>query len=210
MALTNILFFAISLIGLFISSLWLLKSLRIITKFLKLSEFVTGFILLGIGTSLPELFVGITSAIKKTPAISLGNIIGANILDLTLVIGIPILVSRGLKSSHKQITRDSFLMILMIIGKEISRIDGIILIVAFSFYLFKLYKQQKEFKKKVKSILNRKEVALNFIIFFISLLILFKSSDFAIQYAKLLAIDFLLPPIIIGIFLLSFGTTLPD
>ncbi|HLC73719.1 MAG TPA: hypothetical protein VJH20_03725, partial [Candidatus Nanoarchaeia archaeon] len=203
MALTNILFFAISLIGLFISSLWLLKSLRIITKFLKLSEFVTGFILLGIGTSLPELFVGITSAIKKTPAISLGNIIGANILDLTLVIGIPILVSRGLKSHNKQITRDSFLMvlmttlplILMIIGKEISRIDGIILIIAFSLYIFKLYKQQKDFKRKVKSVLNRKEITLNFIIFFISLLILFKSSDFAIQYAKLLAIDFLLPPI---------------
>ena len=218
MALTNILFFAISLIGLFISSLWLLKSLRIITKFLKLSEFVTGFILLGIGTSLPELFVGITSAIKKTPAISLGNIIGANILDLTLVIGIPILVSRGLKSHNKQITRDSFLMvlmttlplILMIIGKEISRIDGIILIIAFSLYIFKLYKQQKDFKRKVKSVLNRKEITLNFIIFFISLLILFKSSDFAIQYAKLLAIDFLLPPIIIGIFLLSFGTTLPE
>src|SRR3989344_2094838 len=113
MALTNILFFAISLIGLFISSLWLLKSLRTITKFLKLSEFVTGFILLGIGTSLPELFVGINSAFNKTPAISLGNIIGANILDLTLVIGIPILVSRGLKSSHKQITRDSYLMVLM-------------------------------------------------------------------------------------------------
>ena len=128
MALTNLLFFSLACIGLFISSFWLLKSLRVITKFLKLSEFITGFVLLGIGTSLPELFVGITSAIKKTPAISLGNIIGANILDLTLVIGIPILVSRGLKSGHKQITRDSYLMvlmttlplILMIIGKEIS------------------------------------------------------------------------------------------
>ncbi len=218
MVLSHILFFGISCFVLFISSFWLLNSLRTIAKFLKLSEFITGFILLGIGTSLPELFVGISSAIKKTPSISLGNIIGANILDLTLVIGIPILVSRGLKSGHKQIIKDSYLMVLMvtlplllmIIGKEISRIDGIILIVAFSLYIIRLYKQQKLFTKKVKSVLNRKEVALSFVIFFVSLLLIFKSADFAIQYAKLLAIDFFLPPIIIGIFLLSFGTTLPE
>jgi len=84
-----------------VSGSFLVKSLTKISKFLRLEEFSVGFIIMAIATSVPEIFVGISSAIAKNPSISLGNIIGSNIVDLTLVGGIIILLSSGRKIKIK-------------------------------------------------------------------------------------------------------------
>jgi len=214
----NIILFTISLFLLFLSAYGLLRSLTVISRFLKISQFITGFLILGIGTSLPELFVGITSALQKSSALSLGNVIGANIIDLTLVIGIPVLILRGIKSSSPTIKRDSRYMlilcilpvILMSIGKELSRVDGVILIAGFIFYLWRVIKQQGAFTKKFDNKIKRSLITVNFIVFFASLILLLKSSQYTIKYSVELANQFSLPPIFIGVFILSIGTTMPE
>ncbi|MDP3918986.1 MAG: sodium:calcium antiporter, partial [Nanoarchaeota archaeon] len=70
-----------------------IKSLTNLAKSINISEFVIATIFMGVATSLPELFIGINSAIKNIPQLSLGNVIGASLLDLTLVIGIPVLIA---------------------------------------------------------------------------------------------------------------------
>ncbi len=60
-------------------------NLNKIATFLRLSEFSVGFILMAVATSIPELFVGISSTISKASILSLGDIMGSNIIDLTLV-----------------------------------------------------------------------------------------------------------------------------
>ncbi len=216
--LVSILLFVTSLALLFLSAYGLLKSLTIISRFLKLSQFITGFLILGIGTSVPELFVGVTAALKGSSALSLGNVIGANIIDLTLVIGIPILLARGVKSSSPTIKRDSLYMLvlaalpiaLMLLGNQLSRADGVILLVGFAFYLWRVIKQQSAFTKKIDNKVSRGRVAVNFIVFFASLFLLFKSSDFTIKYAVQIAEVFSLPQLFIGVFILSVGTTMPE
>jgi len=218
MLITNLIVFLIACIVLVISGNLLVKTLTKIAAFLKLSEFVVGFIIMAFATSIPELFVGITSALAGKSALALGNVIGANIINLTLVVGIAILLGRGIKIESKKTKTDSLYMvfiaalpmILMIIGGSLSRIDGIILLAAFALYAGRILKQRRLFKKEVEDGIKRKDIILTTILFVFSLALLFLSARFVVGYATLLSVDLALPPIIVGLFIISIGTTLPE
>jgi cation:H+ antiporter len=218
MILLNLLLFIAAISVLVIGGAMIIKSLSKIAAFLHISEYAVGFIILAFATSLPELFVGISSAINKTPAIVLGDVIGANIADLTYVIGIPILLARGIKIHSKKTKKDSLWMIalaalplmLMAIGNQISRTDGIILICAFLLYVRKLIKESRQFSKEIGNNISRKAMVASVFLFMIGLVLLYKSSDYVVKYASLLAIDFSVPPILIGLFMVAIGTSLPE
>jgi len=215
---TNLLFFVIACVVMVVSGTWLVKSLAKIALFLRITEFAAAFIIMAAATSLPELFVGISSALVKNPALALGNIIGANILDLTLILGIITLVGREIKIGSKKIKKDAFHMIfismlpvvLFAIGKSLSRLDGIILIGVFALYSCRMLKRGRRFEKKLKDQVKRLDAILNVFLFIVCLVVLFLSAKFVIRYASALAIDLVLPPIMIGLFLVSVGTTLPE
>ncbi|OIO61191.1 hypothetical protein COY26_04905 [Candidatus Woesearchaeota archaeon CG_4_10_14_0_2_um_filter_33_10] len=218
MLIINLISFLISCIVLIISGTLLVKTLAKIAAFLKLSEFVVGFIIMAFATSIPELFVGITSALTKNPALALGNVIGANIINLTLVIGIAILLGKGIKIESKKTKTDALYMVgiaalpmvLMVIGGSLSRIDGIILLAAFALYARRILQQRKLFKKEVEDSIKRKDIILTTILFVFSLALLFLSARFVVEYATSLSVDLALPPIIVGLFIISIGTTLPE
>lgn len=203
---------------LFGSSALLVKSLEKIAYFLHISEYTAAFIIMSIATSLPEFFIGITSAIAKNPALSLGNIIGANILDLTLVTGIIILAGRGIKIRSQKMKKDSLFMLLIVIlplilfliGGSLSRIDGAILLFTFIGHSFYLVKRRKKFQKPLKDKVKRFEAAFQFAFFIVLLVIMFFSASYVVHYASLLSVDLALPLIMIGIFLISIGTVLPE
>lgn len=214
----NLTIFIVACIVLVLSGSYLVKSLSKIGAFLKWSEFIVAFIFVAVATSIPELFVAISSGIAHTSSLSLGNVIGANIIDLTIVIGIVILVGRGIKIESDKTKKDAFYMflviclplILMLIGHGLSRLDGVILIVVFLLYSWNLIKQKEHFTKEVEIPIKRGEIVLNSFLFLASLALLFASSYFVVKYATALSIDLALPPFIIGLFLISFGTTLPE
>ena len=89
----------------FIVLMWaasmLVVSLRKIANYLRLSNYVIAFILMGFVTSIPELFIGISSALNKIPIYSFGNLIGANIANLGLVLGVAALLAKNLKVTKK-------------------------------------------------------------------------------------------------------------
>jgi cation:H+ antiporter len=173
---------------------------------------------MAVATSIPELFVGITSALEKNPALALGNIMGANILDLTIITGIIILLGRGVKIKTRKIKKDALYMslililpiILFLIGNSISRIDGLILIGVFCLYAYRLLKRRKKFTKAVEDHIRRREIVINIFLFIASIVVLFLSSRFVVHYATLLSVDLNLPSIMVGLFLISIGTTLPE
>src|SRR3989338_694406 len=140
----TLILFLISCLVLVASGGYLVKLIVKIASYLKLSEFVVAFIIMAFATSIPELFVGINSAIGGNPALSLGNVIGSNIADLTLVIGIAALLGRGIKPKNFRIKKDSLFMFLtalvpvalMIFDQTLSRTDGVILISIFIIYIW--------------------------------------------------------------------------
>ena len=218
MLLVDISILIASLIVLIVSGTYLVKSLTKISIFLNLTGFAVSFIIMAFATSIPELFVGINAALAKNTALALGNVIGANIANLTLVIGIPIILAKGIKLESRKIYKDTLYMalisilplILILIGKQLSRIDAIILIAVFLFYNWRIYKQQKEFSKKINGKIKHYEVVLYSFLFIFCLALLFISADNLVQYASTLSLNLGFPPILIGLFFVAIGTTLPE
>jgi cation:H+ antiporter len=219
MLLQNFLLFALSGFFLVISGIFLVKSLEKISRLLGISEFSAAFILMAFATSVPELFVGISSAFQGNPQLSMGNVIGANIIDLTLLTGIFILMGKGIKFKSGKVGREIYFMfasillliVLYLIGNSLSRIDGVILLGLFFFHTYLLIKKRKKYSAKLNHQKNHKQNRIfTILIFIISLIVLFIASKYIVQYSHNLALDLNLPEIFIGIFLISIATTLPE
>jgi cation:H+ antiporter len=214
----SIVYFALSCVGLMISGIFLVKSLSHIARFLGISEFSAAFIIMAFASSIPELFVGITSALSGNPDLSLGNVIGANIIDLTLISGIIILVSKEIKIESKRIGSDVYFMLISILlliilytlGNSLSRIDGFLLIIIFGLHSYKEFKKRKKYKQKMKGSNQEKKKFKWLLVFILALVGLFIFSNFAVTSAIKLASDINFPRILIGLFILSIATTLPE
>ena len=216
--LNDLLFFLGALFVLVVASSYMIQSLSKIATYLRMSEFIISFILVGVSTSVPELFVGISSALSGTPQLSLGNLIGANINDLTLVIGIPILLARGISITTKAARQDIYYMLiiaalplaLMSLGNELSRMDGIILVAVFFAYIHKILLQQRFYHKVLNERFSRKEIVLDLLMFFMSFGFVVVGAHFAVKHAIGLASHLGMPLILIGLVVLALGTTLPE
>jgi len=217
----NFILFFISVAFLVLSGAYIIKSLSKISKFLKITEYAATFILISIATSFPELFVGISSALTGQTALALGNIIGANLLDLTLIMGILILLGKKIKTKNTQLRESPYLLagivalplVLFFFGNMLSRADGFLLLFVFFAYSYHLIKNSKKYVKGHeinKKKLGRSKIILTTLTLVLSLTVLIVSSYFVIKYASLISIDLQLPQILVGLFLISFGTTLPE
>ncbi len=122
-----------------------------IAKHFGLSEYFIGATLIALGTSLPEMAASVAASLAGHPAISLANIIGSNILNITLVLGAVFLIARTVTPHRDFFARDSswalfpvFIFILMILDGVISRLDGLLLIGLMGAYLLFLIRNGQE------------------------------------------------------------------
>ncbi|MAG12798.1 hypothetical protein CL630_03230 [bacterium] len=127
-----------------------------ISRALHFSEFITAFLLLSFATSVPELFIGIFSAVQGIPALSLGNIMGANLVDISLVIGLSVVIAGSVKGDGKISSQNfwfvsfiAILPILLAVDGLISRGDGVLLLVIFGLYLVKIFNDKEYFHKEM-------------------------------------------------------------
>jgi cation:H+ antiporter len=191
-----------------------IKRLLTIARFFRLSEFISSFVLAGVITILPELSIGIVAAFSGSSSLGFGVIIGSNVIDLTLIVGVVVLYSGKLTLDSKMVKsiRMSLVAVLLPIvlffDGEISRLDGLILIAAFSVYVALLVRdrgndQAAEFKRrKLKFIFE-------FVIFAISIAILFLGASLVTSSAQETSVLLGLPLFVIGI-VVAIGTCLPE
>jgi len=133
---------------------WVVKSLSNISRILKWKEFIVASLIMSFASTLAELLVGINAGIKKVPQLSVGNVIGSNVLVLTLVIGIGAILAGKLKFKTEIIKRSSvfaigylFLPVVFLLDGYLSRIDGILLVLAMVFYFYELCVNQSRYSK---------------------------------------------------------------
>jgi len=217
-----ILIFIGSCIVLVKSGTWVVESLTRVSQTLKWSKFLVSFLLMAFATSLPEFFVGLSSAFHKLPQLSFGNIIGANILNLTLGIAICVLLAGSLRLESRALRTDSifaasltFLPLLLMLDGGVSRVDGIILLLAFSLYLRKILQQKERFSKTFienfkKDYHQFKLFLKDLATFFGGIFLLLLSAEGVVRSANIFALEINLPLITTGIFLVAFGTVLPE
>jgi cation:H+ antiporter len=229
----EILIFLVSLAFIIKGSDLFVKSSSKIARKLGVSEFVIGLTLVALGTSLPELVSSIIASTKHESGLIVGTIVGANVADLTLVAGIAVLIT-SIKLRKIILRRDIYEMIFAILllgfflmDGKLSRIEGLILLVAFlgyNIYLFNanpktksrfinslkhLIKHEPE-NEKSKAELEREKLHLQeFIIFLIGGAMLYLGANYlvkeAVFFSELLGISTLVVGIIISI-----GTTMPE
>lgn len=180
---------------------------------LRLSKYTIGFIIVAVISVLPEAFISITSALEGIPSFGLGTLFGSNVADLTLVFVLVIFISgRNLKVESK-IIKNRFLhigvmMIPILLGLNgyYSRLEGIILICAGSIFYFLVLR-----KNTYEVDVDREKFSfLNLILLLISMSTLLLGSNLTVTYGVELAKILSVPPILIGLFIVGLGTTLPE
>lgn len=209
--------FIVSAVVLARSSVFLVETLTKIALKLKISEFLVGFMLIAVGSSLPELLVGIVAAIEKEPLLSLGNIIGSNIVNLTIVLGVPALVAGGIRIRAQVRNREIFFMnifavapLLLLIDGTLSRGEGVLLLLLFAVYLYNLITRSPAYTKVMKDHRDKISLPIQLLLFAGALAVLLGSVEILIRSGTALAIGAGIPTILIGLFVLAFGTSLPE
>lgn len=165
--------FIISFFVLFWSSSRLVKYLMKIAKYLGWREFVVAFFVMAFAGSLPNLFVGINSALHRISELSFGEIVGGNVIDLTLAVALAILIGgRALPVRSKMVQTSTIftaviavLPMVLIIDRDLGRGDGLILLLAFAIYMFWLFSKEERFRKVYGK--NGKKKKIGFITFLV-------------------------------------------
>jgi cation:H+ antiporter len=195
-----------------------IKRLLGLSKFFRISAFVTGVVIAGTLAVLPELSIGILSAIDGSSTFGLGLIFGANIADLTLVIGVVVLLAGNQKITPGMLKnlKISFIAVLLpvflLLDGGLSSIDGLILIGAFVVYTVWLLRSDRGKKDVAQRMrLSKTVVRLSITVFMlaIGITVLFIGSELVTESAQELSSVLGLPLFLIGL-VVAIGTCLPE
>jgi len=187
-----------------------------LSSYFGLSEISAGFIILSIATSLPELFVSAIASVMNQGGISVGNVLGSNIANLTIIIGLAILLSHKKfvikSSSQKELVQFLFLSSLIplfILQRgSIGPILGLVLLILFVYFGLNISKKAGKIsslgfirKKDINMIIIKFLIAIGLLLLFSKLVV-----DNGIEIANFIG----LPPSVIGATLIAIGTSLPE
>lgn len=197
---------------------WLVSGGVTIAKKFRISNLVIGMTIVAYGTSTPELAASVAAAGEHS-AIILGNIIGSNIANVGMVIGIaailvPIAVSKSVLRKEIPIMLGvSILLILISIDGEISSYDGILLLVGlgvFGYYTFKDAMKHREESKETTEPTKNNVYLKSFGLIGIGIVFLYVGAILTVDNAVILAQEFGLSEKIIGLTVIAIGTSLPE
>lgn len=200
-----------------------------VAKKFHIPEIIIGLTIISIGTSMPELFVSIKSALEGYSDMSLGNVVGSNICNLLLILGLSTMIRRidfkretRLIEVPMSIVITIVFMIICNIGQDVSRIDAVILTILFvlfiAYTIFMALKGEKfdkednnvdEEENKIEE--NKQTSTLKDIIWIILGIIALKiGGDLTVDNAVNVAEHFKLSEKIISVTILAIGTSLPE
>lgn len=142
----NIAFILVGIAGLYFGSDWFVNSARYLARNWGVSERIIGISMVALGTSLPELVTACVAAIKKETDLALGNLIGSNIFNILSILGITSII-KVIDASDLIVQVDMLWMLgitllilpLMISKKEISRLEGVVMLACYFYYIFSIF-----------------------------------------------------------------------
>lgn len=180
------------------------------------SDFFVGLLIISISTSLPEFFTGITSSATENANLMLGNVFGASILDVTLVLGAVAVVSGMVSISMKKICIVPWriiliaaLPLLLAFDGKLSRFDGALMAAAFAlYYAFNIYSEIRHQKiaKSIPFSFVWKEV----FIFGANIAMLIFGALLLVESSVNISADLGIPQYIFGAIIISLCTTMPE
>ena len=222
----------IGLALLLLAANYLVDSSVAIAQRAKISNFIIGLTIVGIGTSAPELFVSVSSALKNSGDIAMGNVLGSNVANILLIMGVTAIIApfsierlQRLRDIPFVILASLFVMLIAndsivpgIITNSLTRLDGIVLLVLFLGYMGWVIVQKGKDPKKAleeadeeaKSSLAGKSPWLLWGIAVVSLVALIWGGNLFLDSAKNLARAWGMSEAVIAITIVAVGTSLPE
>jgi cation:H+ antiporter len=229
---TNLLFLLVGLAFLLGGGDLLVRGASALARSLGVSSLVIGLTVVAFGTSTPELAINLLAAFKGNTEISFGNIIGSNIANIGLIIGISALI-KPLTIEGTIITREIPMMVLasflvLVMGSDIflrhspnvfDRSEGLILLLIFCVFMF--YTIGDVLRKRrsdpllqqigeISDLRSFKKTINNLLLFLSGLTLLIVGGKITVNSAVSVAESLNIPRVIIGLTIIAIGTSLPE
>lgn len=191
---------------------------------LGVSPLLSGLVIVGFGTSAPELVVSVNAALNQQPDIAIGNVVGSNIGNVLLILGICALIAPMtikplvLRRDAVTVVAASILFLVLVGGSALVRADGMILLIALVAYLVwaylseRIHTQAAELNKAEAEEVNTlpKSVGWTITAVIIGLLLLISGSQVLLVGAVGIATSLGVSEAVIGLTLVAVGTSLPE
>jgi cation:H+ antiporter len=186
---------------------------------LKISTLVVGVTVISFGTSAPELVVSLDAALSNHPDISLGNVIGSNISNIALVLGLTILITPYFVNP-KSVLKDWIMMVgvtmlfilFLLSGERLSRLEGIVLFVLLvSFIWHSVQKSRREIRSgNGQTAIAKYSLPVTIIIIILASASLVLGADLLVKGASAIAANFGITERAISVSVIALGTSLPE
>ena len=194
-----------------------------IAKHFKMPPMLIGMVIIGFGTSAPEIAVSVQAAIDGNSGIALGNAIGSNITNIALVLGVtaiiaPIVVSSSiLKKEGPMMLVAMLLALFLMLDGSMSALDGVVLLVAFaltmSWSIFQGLKKKKDnFTNEIESEIASKKLSVKSSVIWlvVGIVLLIVGSKIFVYGAQNIALSLGISDMIVGLTVVAVGTSLPE
>jgi len=216
----------ISLAGIVFGADYLVAGAVSIARKFKVSDFVIGAAIVGVGTSMPELVVSFIGAIQGNADVAIGNVVGSNIFNILGILGItaiffPIAVNKdNMKFEMPLCIGVSILLTILVFNffngnvPTISRVDGLVLLLCFALFMwYSFYRDRKQKTSGTEQTVTQEEKTplwLAVVKVLGGLAVLITSCDFFVDNAVLIAKSFGVNDAFISLTLIACGTSLPE
>ena len=188
---------------------------------MKIPQIVIGLTIVAMGTSMPEFCVSLISALKGTSDLAVGNIVGSNIFNALLIVGVSALVA-PMTIMETTVRKDipfalvaSALLLIMCLDGDISRLDAGILLVMFLIFMYMTLKGAKKQGADAEEAIEgegKKPMAtwLSVVWILVGLLCLIGGSNLFVEGATAVATNLGVSEAVIGLTIVAGGTSLPE
>jgi len=210
----------VGLIGLWLGTELVIKGAVNIAEYYNLSKLFVGLAILSIGTDLPEIVIAINASLHNaiantdTSGIIIGNAIGSSISQISIVLGsVGLFGYLTLKKRHLfedgvMLLGSVLLVVLLGLDGKITRIDGIVLVVVYLIYYFRLFRQERVGKKIKKEF--SKHIQKDIVLLIIGIIIVIFTSELVVDNSISFAENFGIRQSFVGIIIIGLGTSLPE
>ena len=213
--LLQLLLLAIGFVMLVRGADWFVDGASGIATKLKIPQLVIGLTIVAMGTSAPEAAVSITAALKGSAEITIGNIVGSNILNILIILGLsaivtPLAVAKSIKVDIPVVIAITGILLWMGYDGTVSMLEGLLLLIIFALYIgylmYGAFKERNENDEEVKELSMVRAIVLSIV----GLGFIIWGSDIAVDAATSLAKIFGLSERFIGLTIVALGTSLPE
>lgn len=218
-------------IGVFILAIFILSwlssrlvaTLVNVAKYLHWREFIIAFFVMAFAASLPNLFIDVNAALHGFPQLAFGDVVGGNLVDLTLVLAIAVLFGSKVLPAESEMVQKSavftsliaVLPIVLIWDSKLDRTDGLILLAAFFLYAWWLFSKEDRFKKVYRG--RPKSTSKSYFTFLLDvtkivvfLVLLLVTSFFVINSAQFFSVKLGISLSLVGILIVGLGNSFPE